>query len=336
MGDWQTFSATDNQSLGSIIKGLKICGDAINSFMLILCERHIYVCQFSPETITTGGSGQFIFDQISAKHGCAAPATVEEVYVSGLGFCVMWVDYDGIKIYNSSIGIQKVTDKIRPDWEALNLGNISNFVGKYYKSKGWYILSCSSSASETLDMQIVIDLQNSIPAEDKYVIASIFDWDMATLGTVITSGIEYIIGCDSTGYWNKYDDGQNDNGEAINGYFRTKALGDSSFNKGFQSITFQYAYMGNYGLDIYLYLDNTSETFYTSLDVTLPSGSQLGTFILDQDALMVSGGLAIASEEVKGWGRTIQIRIGNNEVDEPFRIHRMLVNYRPGRMVLAK
>jgi hypothetical protein len=337
MGKWQDFHPDNNQPFSSKIQGLKVYGDSTNSYMLVLCDRHVYIAQFAPETVQTGGLGQFTFDQISAQHGCAAPASVEECYIPGLGFCILWVDYDGVKIFNPSIGVQKVTDKIRDDWEALNLSNISKFTGKFYKTKGWYILSCSSSTSTTLDMQIVIDLYNSNPIQGKYVIASIFDLDLATVGTVMTSGIEYLVGCDSTGYWNRYDNEQSDNTVAIDGYFKTKTFGEPYYNKGFQSITFAYAYMGvNTGIDLTLFLDNTTENYYATHNIVLPTGAALGSFVLDQDTLLIGSGMGISGEEVKGWGRTIQVKVRNNEVDKPFRMHRLMVNYKPGRMVLTK
>lgn len=339
MGEWQSFYTDNNQTFNSAIKGLKVYGDSNSSYLIVLCDRGVYVCNFDPESVQVGGRGVFTFDQISAQHGCISPASVQECYVPTLGLCVVWADYDGIKLYHPSLGIDKVSDKIRDDWETFELGSASKFVSAFYRPKGWYILSVIDDGSTTCDKQIIFDLYNSKPAAEspdkRWVIASFFDLNLTAVNVIRESGVEKLVGSDSTGYWNRYDYGQNDNTAAIDGCFKTKAFGDPYTEKGFISATLVYAYYGAYDFDITMYYDSHADTYDTT-HTAKAYGQRLGEFILDQDVLVGEGDLVISAEEIKGWGRMAQVKMRNTEADQPFRIHRLLLNYRPGRVVLAR
>lgn len=338
MGDWNKFHPQDYQDFNENIIGLKIIGDSNSSSLMILCEKSVHKCTFSPETIQTGGRGIFIFDQISDSNGCAASASVAECYIPTVGYAIVWADYDGLKIYAPSIGIDKVTDIIRPDWEGLNLSKIAYFTGVHYRPKGWYILTCHDSGDTTNNKQIIFDLRNSKPyspdSDRRWVIAGIFDWPISAFGVVKESGVEKLIGSDYSGYWNQYDNSQNDNGVAIDAYIKLKSYdgGYPQIDKGFVSVGMNYTYYGQFDIDITAYYEHLGDNF--SVTHTTSGGVVLGTFVLDQDILGAAEQLVVTAEEIKGWGRTVQLKIGNNEIGQPFRIHGMRINYRPGREIL--
>ena len=334
------FNPTSQQPFNSKIIGLRVLGDSLRSILMIFCEHNgVYVCTFDPDTTSqAGGRGVFTFDQISEQHGCASAASVKECFIPNIGLCIIWADFDGLKIYSPAFGVEKITDKIQPDWESLDFANISYFTGTYYRPKNWYIFNCRESGSAANDKQIIVDLYNSNPGnpdpDRRWVIGGLFDLPVSVFGTIKESGVEKLIGSDYSGYWNQYDNGQNDNTVAIDAFFKTKSFdGDySTYNKAFMSVELQYAYFGQFEIDVKAFYDYTGGTY--SVTHTAKGGATLDKFILDQDILGISGQLAIVGQEIKGHGRSIQLRIGNDEVDQPFRIHSLKPNYRAGRPVL--
>jgi len=336
MGEWTKFNAKDYQPFSSVINGLKVIGDSQQSVLTIFCDRGVHICQFTPSVEQAiGGRGAFTFDTLSDSSGCAAPASVQEVYVPNLGYAIVWADYDGLKIYNPAIGIDKMTDKIRDDWDALDLSQIANFTGTFYRNKGWYILNCRSTSGSMNDKQIIIDLNNSNPSaadpDKRWIISGVFNWESSVFGTTRESGVEILLGCDGDGYWNRYDYTQNDNGTAIVGYFKTKSFdaGLPHYRKGLQSLGLHYTYFGKYTLDITAYYDHLGERY--NVEHTTTAGVTLGSFVLDQDILGETEQLVVTNQEMRGWGRTIQLEIRNEEEGQPFRIHKLQPQFRVGR-----
>lgn len=333
MGDWnKEFSPDDNQPFEDTIKGLKILGDSNTSNMLIILKNGgVYTCTFTPEVAeAVGGRGSFTFNQISERDGCVSANTVKECVTKTGDSIVIWADSDGLKACDVSGKIVKLTDKIQPDWDNINKGQLSNSCAVYYKKKNWYIFIYADSDESTHNRCIIYDLE-------RWCIVGIFDWAISIAGTVIEGSEEKLIGSDYSGYWNHYDNGQNDNDSAIDAYFKTKAIdgGDFIHDKGWFSLGLQYAYYGAFDLDITIYMETVADTFDVTNTIKDVSGAILNKFILDQDVLGVQGQLISTSEEIRGWGRQIQMKIGNSNADEPFRIHVIEPRFEIGKPIMV-
>lgn len=329
MGSWTTFDADSNQYFNDVITGLRVFGNSANELTSILMiftkNGGIHACRFAADISDgAGGYGIFVFEDISGKHGCVSPKSVQECVMDDGSIIVIWADYDGLKCCTPDMKVMKLTDNIQPTWDGLNAAQLGNSFGLYYKPRNWYLFFCANGTSTNNDTVIIFDLKVFRPI-------ATFDWAVSAANIIRASGIEYIIGSDYSGYWNRYDYGQNDNGSAIVAYFYTRALdgGHPLMDKGFLSLNIQHALLGEYSMDIQTYYDDRSG--YTDTITYSSVGTALGAFVLGQDVLARDATLAMGSEEIFGRGHTIQLRVGNSAIDEPFRIHRMQIVYKAGR-----
>lgn len=331
MGDWnKPFYADNVQYFNDAITGLKIFGDDRDSFCAVLTRSGVHICQYNTDLqVVTGGRGIFEFKPISEKHGCQSVLSVQECVTDAGDIVPIWADRDGLKAYAQG-KILKLTENIQPDWDTLNSNYLSDSVGVFYKPKRWYLLFVADEGSTTHNKVIVYDLR-------KWCVVGFFDWEVSNAGIVIDDdGEERLIGSDYSGYWNTYDDSQNDNGVAINAYFTTRAdNGGLPFrDKALKSIAIQHAYFGKYDIDISVLFDHTGERYDVTYETEAPT--VLGNFVLDQDALGVTGQLVPAAVETRGWGRVIQIKVGNSEEGQPFLIHNMTGYYMYGGMITER
>ncbi len=333
MGDWnKPFTPDNEQYFESAITGLMVLGSSGQSYMYVFTKQSIHICIFDP-TIgdAVGGSGTFRFDQISNMHGCISPYSIRECYTDSGVLILIWADSDGLKAMTGDNNIVKISEKIQPNWDTLNADKLDISSAIYYKPKRWYIFLCNTGISETHDSVIIYDLRYGC-------IVGIFDLRISSMGIIRKDGVEKLIGSDYDGYWNMYDTGDNDNDVAINSYFITKEYdgGSPYLNKTLKAIELNFSYYGDFIFNITAYF-NHAGAFYTKYTTTHVASSEdipIDDFKLDQDTLSAVGQLAIQSEEMRGLGRTIQFKIENNEINEPFRIHRILGVYQPGRTVL--
>lgn len=326
MGDWKNGWQPDAfQPFPENIIGLKILGDANSSVMLIFCKRSVHCCIFDPSvSAQVGGSGTFRFDKITEQHGCASGLSIQECILENGTLLIIWADYDGLKAITPDYQIIKLTENIQPDWDAQNFAQLSNARGIHYKPRRWYMLICADSNSITHNRVLIFDLRY-------WKVVSFFNWAISHAGIVNISGVDYLIGSDYSGYWNQYDNGQNDNDEAIDAYLYTRVQdgGYPFTDKGFKSVGIEYALLGNYPITVQAYFDD-SRTYGSSVTST-PVGAALGSFILDQDVLAADATLSIATKELYGRGRSIQLRISNSGANEPFRVHKLYATYKVGR-----
>lgn len=329
MADWTTFSSDDEQYFNDTITGLRVFGNSANELTSVLMiftkNGGIHACRFAADISDgAGGYGIFVFEDISGKHGCVASKSVQECVMNDGSLIVVWADHDGLKCCTPDMKVIKLTDNIQPTWDALNAAQLSNAFGLYYKPRNWYMFFCANGTSTTHDRVLIFDTR-------VFKCVSFFDWAVSAANIVRISGIEYVIGSDYSGYWNRYDYGQNDNTAAINAYFYTRAM-DNGYplqEKGFMSINFQHALLGEYTINFQAYYDDRSQ--YTDSVTYSSVGTALGAFVLDQDVLARDSTLAMGSKEIAGRGHNIQLRVSNATADQPFRIHRMQVAYRMGR-----
>ncbi len=330
MGDWNTFHPDDFQYFPQKITGLKVYGETNQSILLVFTENSIHQCIFDPETgVNVGGRGTFRFDLISTKHGCISPFSIQECLTPDGNILIIWADADGLKAL-SGTQIMKLTDKIQPDWDALNPARLDDVVGIYYKPKHWYLLLCSTGSNATNNRVIVYDL--------RYMsIAGYFDWPISSIGIVRSGGIDYLVGSNYSGYWNTYDSGITDNGVAISAYFRTKSYdgGDPLYDKEFNAVGIHHTYGGVSNFDLRLYYDYLSKAYSTTYTTTAP-GTPLGTFVLGIDFLSGVNALVIAAHGITGRGRNVQVRVSNSSLTESFKIYKMQLVYTRGRMVLYR
>jgi len=330
MGKWKEFHPDDYQDVEGTITGLKVYGDINESNLIIFTNNSIHRCVFEPSIgANVGGRGVFRFNTISEKHGCISQFSIQECLTTEGAIALIWADNDGLKaLYGDTV--VKLTDKIQPDWDNLNIDDLNESVGIHYKPKRWYLLSCSRGRSTTNNRIIVFDLRN-------WVVAGYFDWQISAFGIVRDDGVDKLIGSDYSGYWNTYDSGNSDCGSGIDAYFSTKSFdGNEPFiDKGFSACLLQHTYYGEYNLDIKAYYDYATDSYSTSYTVEA-IGTKLGVFLLGTDKLIGTGGLVTKAAEIKGRGKNIYVRISNSDADEPFKIYGMKIIYSRGRMVLAK
>lgn len=326
MGDWRNGWGTDaDQPFPENIIGLKILGDSNQSYMLVFCKHSIHCCIFDPSiAIQVGGSGTFRFDKITDKNGIATQFSIQECVLDDGTLGIIWADYDGLKFIDSSFRITKLTENVQPDWDVQNFAQIANARGLFFKQRRWYLYFYANGDSSTHNRVLVFDTRFWKPI-------SFFDWQISHIGIVNISGVDSLIGGDYSGYWNQYDYGQNDNEAAIDAYIfsRVQDGGYPFTDKGFKSIGIQYARLGNYPIDMQCFYDDS--TVYGSSVTSTPVGAALDSFVLDQDVLAPAAILALATKEIYGRGRTVQLRMSNSGIDQPFRIHKMFIPYQMGR-----
>jgi len=322
----KTFPVNNNQTFEANITGMMILGDKNSSVLLVLTTGGTHICIFDPSIgSTVGGSGTFRFDTLSLTDGCVSPCSVKECITPAGVKIVIWADRDGLKGCSSEQQVVKLTENIQPTWDDLNIGQLTNSTATYYRNKYWYFLSCANGSGSTHDRQIIYDLENMA------VIAP-FDMVISNLGVVLEDGKEILVGSDYTGYWNKYDTGKNDNGVAVDAWFKTKAYdGDLPMHqKAFRTIALYYSWLGSYTYEITLYLDHAVNTYTNSITAEAREGLDL--FVLDVDVLGVLEQLVIQNAELRKHGRIAQIKIQNDTLGETFRFHRIIVGFVPVKM----
>ncbi len=326
MGDWnKDWRPDDEQYFPHDIMGLKVLGDSNASVMLVLLKKGIHTCIFDPSVgVQVGGAGTFRFDKISEQHGCASTFSVQECLMEDGSLIVIWADTDGLKAATTGLQVVKLTENIQPDWDAMYHPYLYDARGVHYKPRRWYLLTFCDGSSVTHNKVLVYDLRFQ-------KVVGFMDWPISHFSTVNIDGVESLIGCDYDGYWNQYDTGQNDNGSAINSYFVTRVLNDGLpfTDKGFKSVGFEYALLGNWGIAVMTFFDDSSVVGNTLTHI--PVGAALGSFVLDQDVLASDATLAMASEEIFGRGKSVQLHVSNALADEPFRIHKLHLTYQAGR-----
>ena len=330
MGDWNTFHPDDFQDFPQKITGIKVYGETNQSVLLVFTENSIHQCIFDPETgVNVGGRGTFRFDQISTKHGCISPYSIQECLTPDGNIMLIWADADGLKAL-SGTQIIKLTDKIQPDWDDLNAARLDDTIGIYYNPKYWYLLLCTTGTNATNNRVIVYDLRY-------LTVSGYYDWKMSTAGIVRSSGIDYLIGSDYSGYWNTYDSGNDDNGTAITASFKTKSYDGNQplYDKGFTAIGIHHTYSEIYNFTLNAYYDFLAKSYSTTYTTTNPS-APLGSFVLGRDFLAELTALVIAAHSLSGRGRNVQLLVSNNEVNTPFKIYKMQIVYTLGRMVLGR
>jgi hypothetical protein len=329
MGDWDdNWPLNNHQPFSQLPTGLKTLGARNNSMMVIANKNEIYGAFFDASLgEQIGGEGSFRFDRISKIHGCVSPYSMKECYTEQGQTVLIWADADGLKAMTPDLQIRKITEDIQPTWDGLNAAQLSNAVGVFYRPKRWYLLFCAKGTSTTHDTVIVFDLEHFVPI-------AVFDWVVSGAGIVEESGVEKLIGSDYSGEWFTHDSGDNDDGSAYEGFVLTKAFdgGLPDTNKGFRSMVFSYAVFGVFTVEISAFYDYLGQTFTTSFDTTGPRG--LGTFVLGVDRLSTFGKPDKKGVELQGRGRIAQFKIGNSEADEPFKIHEIVINFRPGNLVM--
>ncbi len=334
MGSWTTFSATDIQYFEDTITGLKICGDG-NEAVLVIFLRNggIYSCQFNTSIGgEAGGALCFTFNRVSEKHGCASQFSVQECVLDNGTIVLIWADWDGLKAAipaanTVGIDIVKLTENIQPDWDNLNIAKLTDSVGVFFKRRRWYLLFCTDGSDSTHNKVIVFDTRYWKPI-------AFWDWAVATAGIVKISSVGSLVGCDYSGYWNQYDIEESDNGTAISGYIYTKSYNGSVgypmpfTKKRFKSVGMEYSLLGAYPIDITAFFDDQSQSL-TTLTYN-PGGAQIGVdFQLDVSSFAIDAQLAMHAQRVFGIGKNIQLKIGNGNIDQPFRIHRVQVAFQP-------
>lgn len=331
MGKWnEPFNSGNYQPFEGTLTGIKTLGMSETSYMYVFTGNSITACIYDTTIAErVGGSGIFRFDTITNQHGCAARNSLQECYTAEGSLILVWADKDGLKALSNENKVIKLTSNIQPTWDDLSLDKLSDAVGVFYKPRNWYLLFCCGENSDTHDTVIVYDLE-------KWVVVGVFDWDASTAGIVTEDGCDILVGSDYSGYWNHYDYGENDNDVAIDAYFKTKAYNCESafYDKSFRSISVQYASWGNYTINIIAYF-NHMETNYAASFETASSGAKV-PFIVGEARLGQLGQAAVQSLSIRGRGRLVQLKVYNDEADEPFEIHNMAITGLIGRRELFK
>ena len=330
LGNWTTFHPDDYQNFEENITGLKVLGDVNESALIIMTSRSIHACYFDPSIgINVGGRGAFRFDTISKKHGCISQYSIQECITEDGDIILIWADSDGLKALFGNKVI-KLTDKIQPDWDNLNISVLDESVGIHYKPKRWYLLICSDGSNTDHDKVIVYDLRH-------WAVAGYFDWDISCASVIPVSGVDKLIGSGYSGYWNTYDSGYNDIDSPVNAYFTTKSYDGNNaiFNKTFYSLGLQHRYLGEYDIDFALYYDFSGSTYRTTYTAH-SSAARLGSFTLGTDRLSGTNALVIKGTRINGQGRNAHIRVSNSEVGEIFEIYKLQLVYELGTEVLYR
>jgi hypothetical protein len=331
LGAWNTFHPDDFQNFEENITGLKVIGTGNQSVLMVFTQHSITQCIFDAEMSSViGGRGTFRFEKITNSHGCVSPYTIQECLLDDGSIVLIWADLDGLKAYQSG-NILKLTDKIQPTWDGLSFSRLDDAVATVSNYKRWYLMAYSESGNTENNKVLCFDLRNM-------TVGGIWDWDINALNTITSGNIEYIIGADNDGYWNIYDSGTNDNGAAIDSYFYTKTYdGNEPFtDKGFKAINWQHEYKGNYALGYTIIYDFINDYAGSYVPTNMGLGGRLGTFILGINKVGASSGSVIAGREIKGRGKTAQIKISNGGLDETFEIYRLSLLFERGNLVIYK
>jgi len=331
LGAWNTFHPDDYQNFEENITGLKVIGNGTSAILMVFTQHSITQCIFDAEMSSViGGRGTFRFEKITNKHGCASPYTIQECLLDDGSIVLIWADLDGLKAYQNGT-ILKLTDKIQPTWSGFSFARLDDAVATVYNYKRWYLLSYSESGNTENNKVICFDLRNM-------TVSGIWNWEINAIGTITTGNVEYIIGADNNGYWNIYDSGTNDNGVAIDSYFYTKTYdgGEPFIDKGFKAINWQHEYAGDYPIGYTIVYDfiNDYSGSYTPFNMGL--GGRLGAFILGVNKVGTVSGTILAGREIKGRGKTAQIKISNGGLNETFEIYRLSLLFERGNLVIYK
>lgn len=331
LGDWQIFHPDDYEDFEENITGLHVLGEMNDARLIVTTRNSVHSCLFDPSlTATVGGRAIFQFDTISNKNGCISPYSMQECLSDDGQLFLVWADRDGLKALLDN-AIIKLTDKIQPTWDALNISVLDESIGLYYTPKKWYVFVCSNGSSTDHNSVIIYDLRHM-------AVSGVFDWGISSLGIIPDSDdVDRIVGSDYTGYWNTYDKTYNDNGETIGAYFETKSYDNQQpwFDKTFRSIGIQHNYLGAYTFNISIFYDYSEGSYETSYTAQ-SAGVVLGEFLLGTDRLYGTGGLVIKSRELRGQARSAFVKISNYNIGESFQINKLQVIYELGRMVLYR
>lgn len=329
MADWLEFHPDDWQDFNEPIIALHVLGDVNNSILVVLCSHSIHYLAFDPSLgEIIGGRGTFRVDQISSMHGCVSAMSVQECTTPNGQLVLIWADADGLKMMNTSTTIVKITDKIDPTWDDLELSELDESVGFHYKLEQWYGLACRNTGSDWNDRVIIYDLRN-------FVVSGIFDWNMQSVGIIRDSGEDILVGSDNEGTWYQYNTGTDDDGDAIDAYFITKSYdaGYPILAKRYRSVNLSYNYYGNYDFEAILFLEAGADQYRKTITATSGYDTFDDEIIIGTSVLASDTEMAIQGAEIFGEGRHARMKIRNNSADEPFKIYRLQMTYEPGRMV---
>lgn len=227
------------------------------------------------------------------------------VFMSPKGIAV----FDGIRSTN-------ISDKIQSTLDGLSETRNIYAQSAHYKKRSQYWLSVSSSGSTTHDRVLVYDYLNKSWTVFKGINANCF------INTRRSDNTERLYHGDYAGLVYLNDTTDNDNGIAIDGYWKSKAIDlETSMTKSFRHLMIFAKQEGSYNLTIDYEVDFGGKSSTTSITLSLAGGISLwGTAVWGTG--LWGGGTIVDTRKnlVSSVGRYLRIRFRTTATDTPFEI----------------
>ena len=227
------------------------------------------------------------------------------VFLSSKGIAV----FDGIRSVNISEKIQGTIDGL-----ATSRNQYSQSIT--YRKRNQYQLSISNSGSDTHNRVLVYDYLNRAWSIFVGINANCF------INTRRSDDVERLYHGDYAGLVYLNDNTNNDNGTAIDGYWKSRAIDlDSAIMKIFRHIAVFANQQGSYNLNIEYEVDFGGKGGSTTMTLSLAGGgSNWGTLVWGTNTW--GGGTVVDARKNLGVsvGRYIRIRFRTNSTDTPFTV----------------
>lgn len=196
----------------------------------------------------------------------------------------------------------------------------------YARSQYWCSFTYTSGAT-TNDRTVVMDW--SRPYQDKFGKLQ-YPWFIYSIGAnafaeVNISGQDLLYHGDYAGRMHKDDTGTNDNGSLFISSYKSKFIshGDPTVEKKWSKFAFSYENKGSWNLDIAFVADNNANTQkITTQSMSGGIGGQalFDVAIFDVDSFS-SESDADVSHDIDRQGKTLQITLGTDGLDESWLVH---------------
>ncbi|HRZ15348.1 MAG TPA: hypothetical protein P5110_07565 [Candidatus Omnitrophota bacterium] len=326
---------------GYTMRNMEILGDSLVLYLWndATQQGQIYVLYMTDATTTN-----WYLKKSDSPYGCVSSRAVVP-FGDGLhGFLDKqgFLQFGGKDVLPSasfltiaSIRSAFISDKIEPTIFSMNAGYLKNTAGILYKNKIWWALPYSSSTYNNRVLQYDFLRRDTSKQMGAWSLFSGMNFSCFAIhngslyaGSATANGTVYVL---ETGY--------NDDGAAINSYYKTKFLpGETGkleaygVHRVFRKLFLLLGLSGDWEIKVRTKNDFDAGTGNEQMIDVNPGGSLWGTMVWGVDTW--GGGNTIKTERIDlpgSRGTDIQIEYTNNNTkDQYFKIHTAEVHYNEG------
>lgn len=256
-----------------------------------------------------------IWDDFTRLQTSSNVGTVSHFSIQNIENNLVFLSPKGVAVFDGVKTIH-ISDKIQPTINGLQQTRSVHAQSAHYRKRSQYWLSVTNSGGSTHNRVLVFDYRNKAWSVFVGINANCF------INTRRSDNTERLYHGDYAGLVHLNDSTNNDNGVAIDGYWKSKAIDlDSSVAKSFRHLVVFAEQQGSYNLAIDYEVDFGGKGGSTSMNLSLAgNASDWGTLVWGTD---VWGGGTVVDKRlnfVPSVGRFIRIKFRTNATGTPFTI----------------